>query len=206
MSSSWWRHQREIFSALLAICRETSSVTGEFPSQRPVTRSFDIFFDLHLNKWLNKQSCGWWFDTPSCLLWHHCDVNFELNSNWNPARVLGVHDTEEGWHRLENVWYSGISLRWRHNERDAVSNHQLHDCLPKRLLRRRSKNPSKLPVTGLCGGNSPVTVEFPAQRASNAEDVSIWWRHHVHGKSKKLQSGADNMGSKLVQVFFRIRC
>ena len=51
---SWWRHQMETFSALLAICAGNSPVPGEFPAQRPVTRSFDIFFDLRLNKWLNK--------------------------------------------------------------------------------------------------------------------------------------------------------
>ena len=49
---------------------------------------------------------------------------------------------------------------------------------PSFLFRRRSKKTSKLRVTGLCEGNSPVTGEFPAQRASNAENVSIWWRHH----------------------------
>ena len=54
-----------------------------------------------------------------------------------------------------------------------------HDCLLKRLFRRRSKETSKLRVTGLCAGNTPVTGEFPAQRASNAENVSIWWRHHT---------------------------
>ena len=48
-----------------------------------------------------------------------------------------------------------------------------------RLFRRRSKKTSKLPVTGLCAGNSPGTGEFPAQMASNAENVSIWWRHDV---------------------------
>ena len=48
-------------SALLALCAGNSPVTGEFPSQRPVTRSFDVFFDLRLNKSLRKQSCGWWF-------------------------------------------------------------------------------------------------------------------------------------------------
>ena len=57
--------------------------------------------------------------------------------------------------------------------------HQPHDCLLNRLFRRRSKKISKLRVTGLCAGNSPVTGEFPAQMASNAENVSIWWRHHV---------------------------
>ena len=71
------------------------------------------------------------------------------------------------------------SLQWRHNERGGVSNHQPHNCLHNRLLRRRSKKTSKLRVTGLCVRNSPVTGEFPAQRASNAENVSIWWRHHV---------------------------
>ena len=71
-----------------------------------------------------------------------------------------------------------LTLQWRHNERDGVSNHHPHDCLPKRLFRRRSKKTSKLRVTGLCAGNSLVTGEFPAQRASNAENIFIWWRHH----------------------------
>ena len=75
-----------------------------------------------------------------------------------------------------------ISLQWRHNVRDGVSNHQPHDCLLNRLFRRRSKKTSKLRVTGLCVGNSPVTGEFPAQMASNAENVSIWWRHHITRK------------------------
>ena len=61
---TWWRHQMEDFSALLAICAGNSLVTGEFPAQRPVTRSFDVFFDLHLNKWLSKHSWGWLFVTP----------------------------------------------------------------------------------------------------------------------------------------------
>ena len=71
------------------------------------------------------------------------------------------------------------SLQWRHNGRDSISNHQPYDCFLNLLLRRRSKKISKLRVTGLCAGNSPGTVEFSAQMASNAENVSIWWRHHV---------------------------
>ena len=67
-----------------------------------------------------------------------------------------------------------LSLQWRHNEHDGVSNHQRHDCLLNRLFKRKT---SKLRVTGLCDGNSPVTGDFPAQRASNTENVSIWWRH-----------------------------
>ena len=61
----------EKFSELLAICAENSPVPGEFPAQRPVTRSFDVFFDLHPNKRLSKQSWGWWSETPSSSLWRH---------------------------------------------------------------------------------------------------------------------------------------
>ena len=86
-----------------------------------------------------------------------------------------------------------MSLQWRHNERDGVSNHRCLHCFkqwrhrwfetPSRLnccFWRRSKKTSKLRVTDLCAGIWPLTVEFPAQKASNAENVSIWWRHHVH--------------------------
>ena len=71
-----------------------------------------------------------------------------------------------------------------------VSNHQPRECLLNRLLRRthQSSKTSKLCVTGLCEGNSPVTGEFPSQRASNAENVSIWWRHHGTGVHKHLVS------------------
>ena len=61
----------ETFSALLAICARNSPVPGEFPAQRPVTRSFDVYFDLRPNKWLSKQSWGWWFETLACSLWRH---------------------------------------------------------------------------------------------------------------------------------------
>ena len=70
------------------------------------------------------------------------------------------------------------SLQWRYNGRDSVSNHQPHHCLLNRLFGCRSKKISKLRVTGPCAGNSPETGEFPAQMASNAENVSTWWRHH----------------------------
>ena len=68
---SWWRHQMETFSALLVICAGNSTVPGEFHTQRPVTRSFDVFFDLRLNKRLSKQSWGWLFETLSHPLWRH---------------------------------------------------------------------------------------------------------------------------------------
>ena len=78
MGNTWWRHQMETFSTLLALCRGNSPVTGEFPSQRPVTRSFDVFFDLRLNKRLSKQSCGWWFETQSRPLWRRCNDNVTI--------------------------------------------------------------------------------------------------------------------------------
>ena len=71
-----------------------------------------------------------------------------------------------------------VTLLWRRNGHGSVSNHQPHHCLLNRLFECRSKKTSKLRVTGLCAGNSPGTGEFPAQMASDAENVSIWWRHH----------------------------
>ena len=76
------------------------------------------------------------------------------------------------------VWTHYPPLRWRHNGHNGVSNHQPHHCLLNRLF--GSKKTSKLRITGLCKGSSPGTGEFPAQMASNAEDVSIWWRHRAN--------------------------
>ena len=74
VSVSWWRHQMETFSALLAICAGNSPVTAEFPSQKPVTGSFYVSFDLRLNKRLNKQSRRWWFETLLHSFWRHCNA------------------------------------------------------------------------------------------------------------------------------------
>ena len=63
---------------------------------------------------------------------------------------------------------ASLSLLWRHNGRDGVSNHQPHDCLFNLSFRHRSKKTSKTHVTGFCAGNSPVTGEFPAQITSDA--------------------------------------
>ena len=72
---TWWRHQMETFSVLLDLCAGNSPVTGEFPSQRPVMWSFDVFFVIcaWINGTLSKQSWGLWFETPSHSLWHHCN-------------------------------------------------------------------------------------------------------------------------------------
>ena len=86
--------------------------------------------------------------------------------------------------------YGINSLQWHHNERDGVSeaNHQPHDCLLNGLFRHRWKKTPKLRVTGLGAGNSPLTGEFPAQMASNAENISIWSRHHVQADIKALMA------------------
>ena len=81
-ADTWWRHQMETFSALLALCVGNSLVTGKFPAQRPVTWRFGVF-DLHLNKRLSKQSWGWWFETPSRSLWRH-----RLDTNGSHFRVF----------------------------------------------------------------------------------------------------------------------
>ena len=66
-----------IFRVTGPLCGEFTG-PGEFPTQRPVTRSFEVFFDLRLNKRLSKQPWGWWFETSSCSLWRQCNVSQSL--------------------------------------------------------------------------------------------------------------------------------
>ena len=98
----------------------------------------------------------------------------------NTIRLSFLAYTTQYFHTYFNQWPVGrtITLQCRHDGHDSVSNDQPHDSLPNRLFRRESKKISKLRVTGLCAGNSPETGKFPAQMASNGENVSIWWRHH----------------------------
>ena len=86
------------------------------------------------------------------------------------------------WLWCQEIWghqHGLVPLLWRHNGHNGISNHQPHGCLLNRLFIHKSKKTSKLRVIGLCVGNSPVTGEFPTQMASNAENVSIWWRHYA---------------------------
>ena len=96
MPIAWWRHQMETVSALLALCAGNSPVTGEFPAQRPVTRIFDVFFDLCLNKRLSKQSWGWWFKTPPRPLWRHCN-DFQIDTNVGISILRWHLDNHGGW-------------------------------------------------------------------------------------------------------------
>ena len=77
-----------IFRVTGHLCGE-SPVSGEVPAQRPVARSFDIFFDLRLNKRLSKQSWSWWFETLSCPLWRQCDeVNAMAADGQLPGQII----------------------------------------------------------------------------------------------------------------------
>ena len=104
----------ETFSAQLAICAGNSPVPGEFPAQRPVTRSFDVFFDLRLNKRLSKQPWGWWFETPAWSLWRHrndtraicvqCHVRHILNNDVGRHSCLTVTTSWETSILQKSTW------------------------------------------------------------------------------------------------------
>ena len=107
MPHTWWRHQMETFSALLAICAENSPPPGEFPAQRPLTRSFDVYFDLRLNKRLSKQSWGWWFETLPRLFWHHSNESQSFNNiRWES--LIELHETNQS---LSYLLYSTQSIK-----------------------------------------------------------------------------------------------
>ena len=107
---AWWRNQMKTFSALLAICAGKSSVPGEFPAQRPVTRRFHVFFHLRLNKPLSKQSWGWWFETLSRPLWRHCNgliciwKVLSVTCNKMSAKLRLFHDDVIKWNHFPRYW------------------------------------------------------------------------------------------------------
>ena len=90
----------ETFSALLAICAVNSPVPGEFPTQRPVTWSFDVFFDLRLNKRLSKQSRGWWFKTLPHPLWRHSNVKSDEGPPYTQKRKC---------HHFDEIFITGCT-------------------------------------------------------------------------------------------------
>ena len=139
----------ETFSALLALCAGNSPVTGEFPAQRPVTRSFDVSFDLRLNKRFSKQSRSWWFETASSSLWRHTNAWVSQHDGCKNPGALLVPGRQHGLARLTSPskpmitqyinYIHAIVLQWRQNGCDGVSNHRCLDCLLNCLFRRRSK-------------------------------------------------------------------
>ena len=132
------------------------------------------------------------------LSYHSCS---RVSWVWFPSR-----DTASANYGKPLLVSGSLSLQWRHNERDCVSNHQHHGCLLNSLFRPRSKKTPKLRVTGRCVGNSPVTGEFTTQRASNTENVSIWWRHYGWSLRDDSPTGhvaqaAIDWGTKRVPTF-----
>ena len=114
----------ETFSALLAICAGKSPVPTEFPTQRPVTRSFDVFFVLRLNKRSSKQSWGWWFETLSRSSWRQCD-----GKRTGPLRRLS------------------FSLQWLNFGRNDVPHHRQLYCFLNNFFRLTIKVPKPC-ITG----------------------------------------------------------
>ena len=134
---SWWRHQMEPFSTLLALCAGNSPVTGEFPSQRPVTRSFRAFFDLCLKKPVEQTIATWWFEAQTRSLWCHCNVHgqqskdrpgaseviLEYMGKIDRAEITTKHDTTQ----TVGIFYwfycsliNMINNWWRHFQRKGI--------------------------------------------------------------------------------------
>ena len=120
------------------------------------------------------------------LKWSTRSLYFKGHSHWQRNSYLSVHSRE------------AISLQWRHNEGDGVSNQRRLDGLLNRLFRRKSKKTSKPRVTGICERNSPVTGEFHSQRSSDAENVFIWWRHYVFGNTVQSSYNTVDLHWKLL--------
>ena len=195
---TWWRHQMETFSALLAICSESSPVPGEFPAHRPVTRSFGVFFDLHLNKRLSKQWWGWWFETSSCPLWcHRNDLPCLSKIHQLNIKNLGlIHICDKN----EN-YSSFISQRWQDRLAKRVFFSKVHsfDVIRwDKFLRLvqwrypcaswwRHEMETFSASLAICAGNSPASGEFPAQRpVTRSFDVFF---HLCLNKRLRKQSG-----------------
>ena len=105
------------------------------------------------------------------MTWWHKEPGHQQQWYW--FSLLGLFLFQ-----YKDMVQSTITLQWCHNECDGISNHRRLDYLFIHLFRRRSKKTSKPCVTGLCEGNPPVTGGFPSQKASNSENISIWWRHY----------------------------
>ena len=144
----------EAFSALLTICVGNSPVPGEFPAQRLVTRSFDVFFDLCLNKRLSKQSWGWWFETLSRPIWRHCHVahrclgsellrNFyvKINKYWHLLGWKHRHQPNRR-HARKFLLHDDV-IKWKHFRVTGPLCGKFTNFFDLRLHKRLSKQPSR---------------------------------------------------------------
>ena len=146
-------------------------------------RSISFCFDVMFKHYVSCHECFMYFRQQNMYIALEMSVVAMLICSLYATNLVNINN-------LSCDLLEVNSLYWRQNGHDSVTNHQPCDCLLNRLFRRRSKKTSKLRVTGLCVGNSPGTGELPAQRASNAENVSIWWRHHVNPETKSLTEPA----------------
>ena len=119
--TDWWKNTCSLVS--IANHSDVRPVSGEFPAQRPVTRSYNVFFHLCLNKWLSKQSWGWWFETPSPSLWRHRNGSEHFCSNHFTAvrfmpiswlrRVVTINQTLMSMlngHKIADAIFKGVFL------------------------------------------------------------------------------------------------
>ena len=187
---TWWRHQMETFSALLALCARNSPVTDEFPAQKLVMQGFDVFFKLRLNKRLGKQSWGWWSERLSRPLWRHCiemlstawfchcqdslheppyeksyfSVCLTLNVGglyeYSKVRSIPLGQASS---QMQSTHYSDVIVSAMTYQITGVS------IVCPSIGSDADKKTLKLRVTGLCEGNPPVTSGIPSQRVSNTK-------------------------------------
>ena len=161
-----------------------------------------IFYIMYLLYWISIGSEVLW---PSYVIWGSSN-GFCFSLVYFNSIVIHIIIYNTMWNEIVLITPVCVcTFQWRHNGNNGVLNHQPHDCLLNCLFRRRSKKTPKLRVTGICEGKSSVTGEFLAQRASNAENVSIWWRHHTNGLLAQGLSWALRQTWKLRSFRYCIR-
>ena len=180
-SVTWWHHQMETFSAFLALCEGNSPVSGEFPAQSPVTRSFDVFFHLCLNKQLSKQSWGWWFEAPSHPLWRHSNDTMDYSVKESIHNIKLHHFQNDHDEIRINVCFKHIT---NHNITMTLHEHwsvisffvqnKENISAPHFWSFVKEIHRSHWPFVKL---NPPVTGGIPSQRDTIAKNVSMLWRH-----------------------------
>ena len=170
-----------VFCTWVSCCAQCGSL---FPGELPKCFIFHALWSSYTIKHQRMAQVETWlqFSILYCISIDGASINltcglssYKYSDGSNMLRHAGCSTS-----RLIAFYHvHGALLQRRHNERDGVSNHRRLDYFVSRFYRSSSKKTSKLRVTGLCEGNSPVTDEFPEQKASNTENVSIWWRHHI---------------------------
>ena len=154
----------ETFSALLAICARNSPVPGEFPAQRPVTRSFDVFFELRLNKRLSKQSWGWWFEKPSCPLWRHSNVEQEFSC----ALHRDIDKLTPDIYLLYNLTVNSCKTHGFPRETMAFLSGHRHK---NKILRQTCDGSARIDITASCLGYNKVII--------SSYNCGVQLLHHV---------------------------